>query len=89
VAVFAPPNAVVAVFAAPNAPKGLGEAFAPRVPNGEAADPESAPNLEFANIEAELAPPKMLTPELAVAKGDLEEVFAKPLFSDTCTRQHC
>jgi hypothetical protein len=66
----------------PKAPKGLCEPFLlPRFPKGDVDDPESAPNLELANRLAELLPdPKILGPDAAVAKGDLLEVFAKPLF---------
>jgi hypothetical protein len=72
---------------APNAPKGLCEPdFAPKVPKGEAEDPERAPNFEVAKEFCdEEADAKMLTPPApAAAKGDLEEKFVKPLFSGSC-----
>lgn len=88
------PNPEATPFA-PKAPKGLDVLglAPPRAPNGDAVDPDSAPNFELAKRlddeedELPLDPKILLTPEpAAVANGDLAEEFANPLFSGSCTR---
>jgi hypothetical protein len=54
----------------------------PRVPKGEAEDPDMAPNLLLANMEEPDEEPKRFTPvPEAEAKGLADEVLEKPEFS--------